>query len=174
MGEGDVRSSVTRAVVAGAIAAALGVGCSDKRDRVVRPPGSDIPSLTVAQLLQAPDTLRVDGATLTTQVFLWRDFMGDPVSGSMLYATVRLNGAPPDTIPPTAGKVYLWVIHGSDVWSATLALGPIDPDGTRTYFVSGGPRWGPGIDVDVVIGVRSSPSDVDLVLRRTVRILMTS
>jgi hypothetical protein len=162
-----------RTVLAGAIAAALGVGCSDQRDRVLRPPGSDIPPLTVAQLLQAPDTLRVDGATLTTQVFLWRDFMSGPVRGSLLYATVRLNGAPPDTIPPTAGKVYLWVIHGSEVWSATLTLGYTDPDGTRTYSISGGPRWGPGIDVDVVIGVRSSPSVVSLVLRRNVPILMT-
>jgi hypothetical protein len=173
VGKGDVRAGVTRAVLAGAIAAALGAGCSGERNRILRPPGSDIPPLTVAQLLQAPDTLRVDGATLTAQVSLWRDFMNQPANGSLLYASVHLNGAPPDTIPPTAGKVYLWVIHGSDVWSATLALGPTDPDGTRIYSASGGPRWGPGIDVDVVIGVRTSPSDVALVLRRNVPILMT-
>jgi len=148
----------------------VAAGCSDEHRRVMGPRTS-IPSLTVAELLAAPDSLRVNGVTLKTEIYLYRDWMGDPERGTGLIAFVHLNGDPPGTLPASVGAVYLWVLHGSDVWSETMTDQGIDPgraDSPHLFRAQYGPRWDG--TVDVVIGVRTSPTDVSLVLRKDVPI----
>lgn len=128
------------------------------------------PSLTVDELLAAPDSLLVDGMRLSAQVELYRDFMPfSPPEGRPLVAYALLNGSPPDSVPPSVSVVYSWVIRDSlEVWSRTMSLQMIDPsrNGAHIYQARDGPLWGPGITVDVVIGVRTSPAIVSLVLLR--------
>jgi hypothetical protein len=165
-------SRVTATILA---LAALGLaGCSDDH-RVIGPRPPSVPSLSLSQLLSAPDSLVVDSTTMSVHVDLWRDFMSDHTSGSPLFVSAQLNGSPPGTYPASAGEVYVWVIHESNVWSAIMPLTLIDPNlsGAHVYQVGGGPRWGPGITVDVVLGVRTSPTEVSLVRLRDVLILMT-
>lgn len=102
--------------------------------------------------------------TLSARADLWRDFMPGS-EGSGLYVAAQLNGSPPGTYPPSAGDVYVWVVNGSQVWAATMQFDRVDPDlsDARLFHVNDGPAWGPGIQVDVVLGVRTSPTQVALV-----------
>jgi len=174
------------------IALAAGSGCSDKKVTAPNPPSAGIgqppapfihpppgiPNLTVAQLLAAPDSLRLADTTtaIPVSVILWRDYFSDHVSGSPMYAVALFS--PPYSDPTDA---YLWVIRdSSDVWSTTMRFQFIEyPTNdynyyAYNYYASGGPKWGPGAYVDVVIGVRRSPTDVRLVLLRHVWIGATS
>jgi hypothetical protein len=136
------------------------------------PPPLPPPSLTVVQLLAAPDSLVVDGMKISVQAFLDRDFMPfAPPEGRPLAAIVYLDGSPPGTFPPSASDFYIWAIRdSSEVWSATMAFQGLQ-NGARIYLAQGGPLWDPGILVDVVIGVRTSPTVVPRVLIRGVLIM---
>jgi hypothetical protein len=149
----------------------VAAGCSPDRHRVLEPPPPSIPSLTVAELLAAPDSLRVDGMTLTTEVYAYRDWMADPDSGTGVIAFVHLNGNPKGTLPSSIDAVYIWVVNGSEVWSQAMADLGIDAgrtDSSHLFRAQYGPRWDG--TVDVVIGVRTSPTEVSLVLLKDVTI----
>jgi hypothetical protein len=132
------------------------------------------PSLTVDQLLAAPDSLLVDGMRLSAGVYLNRDFMlGGPPEGSPLSAIAYLNGSPPGSLPASISDVYLWAVRdSSEVWNTTMNFQYIDwsRNGAQIYQGGGGPLWDPGILIDVVIGVRASPTKVSLALFRDVLI----
>ena len=89
-----------------------------------------------------------------------------------MVAIALLNGSPPGSFPTSVSDVYVWVIRDSDVWSAAMSFQGIDwsRDGAHHYLAVDGPIWGPGISVDVVIGVRTSPTNVSLALFRDVLI----
>jgi len=159
------------------------LGCSKEHLEFVAPPFQPwfqtqpplpMPSLTVSQLLAAPDTLVVEGKALTAAIYLNRDFMPfSPPEERPLAAFARLNSAPPDSFPTSVSDVYVWVIRDStDVWAAAMTLQYIDAgeNGARHYFAGGGPLWDPGLLANVVIGVRTSPSSVSLALFRDVPI----
>jgi hypothetical protein len=85
-----------------------------------------------------------------------------------------LDGSTPGTFPASVSYVYLWAIRdSSDVWSATMSFMGSDTRG-RNYSAWDGPLWGPRSLVDVVIGVRTSPTAVSLVLLRGVPISSTT
>jgi len=130
--------------------------------------------MTVEELLASPDSLLVDGMTLSAELGLHRDFMlGGPPDGTPLGAGVFLNGSPPGSFPASVTSVYLWAIRDSSaVWDTTMSFLQIDwtRNGAHQYVVGGGPRWDPDILVDVVIGVRTSPHNVSFGLFRNVPI----
>ena len=156
--------------------ALVAAGCSDDDNRLKPPPPSGLPSMTVDELLASPDTLRAGGMMLSAELYLGRDFMPvAPPEGWPLVAFALLNGSPPGNFPPSVSDVYVWVIRdSSEVWGATMSFQGIDPsrNGAHSYYAAEGPLWGPGILVDVVIGVRTSPTEVSLALFRDVRIIM--
>lgn len=149
-------------------------GCWDEHYRLVPPSPPSIPSLTIDQLLTSPDSLLVDGMPLSAQIQLYRDFFPiSPPEGRPMTAWVALNGSPSGSFPASVSDVYIWVIRdSSDVWRATTRFDGTDPtrDGAHIYRAGNGPFWDPGILVDVVLGVRSSPSKVSLALFRDVPI----
>jgi hypothetical protein len=172
------------------IALAAASGCSDKKVTAPPPPSTGtgqppapfvhpppgIPSLTLGQLLSAPDSLRLDSTstTIPVSVDLYRDFQpfGSPPDGRPMVAIVLFS-------PPFSDStdVYLWAIRdSSDVWVTTMDFQWIEPRGDHdvwNYYAGGGPKWDPDTYVDVVIGVRTSFSDVRLVLLRHVQITAT-
>jgi hypothetical protein len=155
----------------------VAAGCSDRTnvEGPMPPPPSppSIPSLTVDQLLAAPESLQIHGMTLSVSVGLSRDFMPSlPPEGTGLRAYALINGSPPGSFPDSMSDVYVWAIRDSAVWDTTMvfALDNVDGKGTRQYWADGGPRWDTGALVDVVIGVRTSRTEVSLVRFRDVLI----
>lgn len=148
-------------------------GCSDEDNLTQPTPPPSIPALTLDQLYAAPDSLI--GMKLYEEPGLGRDFMPfSPPEGLPLVAGIFLIATPPDSFPASVSDVYLWVIRdSSEVWSKTMVFELIDEarGGAHFYVARGGPLWGPDILVDVVIGVRTSPTNVALVLVRGVPII---
>jgi hypothetical protein len=156
---------------------ALFVGCSDTTKPSL-PPANDptVPTLSLSQLYAAPDTLV--GLALYEEPFLWRDFMlFNPPEGTPLRAVVFLNDAAPESLLDSVTEVYIWVVKdSSEVWFKTMQFQHVDVqrDGAHNYIAVDGPLWGPGILVDVVIGVRRSGGDLSTILIRAVPIIGTA
>lgn len=101
-------------------------------------------------LRATPTTAMVSGQLVQLQADLWRDFMpavaGSP-DGQPLAVVVRL------TDPIATVRVeHIWVIFGDQIWSADTEQVP----GTQDWVARGGPKWGPGVRVDVVAQLREA------------------
>ena len=131
-------------------------------DDDVSAPDSNAPTMTLAQLASAPETLDLREQNYHLETDLWRDFMPiSPPDGKPLLAVARLVSTEP--IPDDVKLVYLWVINGNRVWATRFAEEPVVSGNTIQGFARGGPKWGPGISVDVVVGVRIGSSELRLV-----------
>lgn len=131
-------------------------------DDDVSAPDSNNPAITLAQLKSAPETLDLPEQDYHLETYLWRDFMPiSPPDGKPLAAVVRLVSTEP--IPDDVKLVYLWVVNGQQVWATRFAEEPVVSGNTIEAFANGGPKWGPGISVDVVVGVRIGSSELRLV-----------
>jgi len=164
---------MVRSGLAVVLLALVAAGCSDEHNGLKPPPSSPgLPSMTVGELLSSPESLLVDGSKISIQISLNRDFFPEsPPEGRPMTAYIVLNGFPPGSVPESAA-VYLWAIRDSvAVWGVTMDVDGIDQiHGGGTYHAWQGPLWDPGILVDVVIGVRTSPVKVSYVLLRNVLI----
>ncbi len=100
-----------------------------------------------ASIASAPEQVRIDGREFTLAASAWRDFQPiAPPNGQPLIVVVEVT--PSDMMPsPTDIAVdRVWVLNGKKQWSAK-------PEQSTTQLetaVRGGPKWGPGIEVDVV------------------------
>jgi hypothetical protein len=135
--------------------------------------GGHPPRFTLEELRAAPETLFVDGKGVTAQAFVWRDFMpSTPPEGTPLLGDVDLLPVGSGELP-NASDLFVWVVNGTEVWVGALEHEGPGPSGGERYHFAGGPRWGPGTKVDVVVGLRTAPKRVDLVADRGVPILRT-
>ena len=99
-------------------------------------------------LRATPTSAIISGQPFALQVDLWRDFMPvAPPDGQPLAVVVRL----PDQMG-TVSVERIWVIFGDQLWSADTEQVP----GTRDWVARGGPKWGPGVGVDVVARLREA------------------
>ena len=108
-------------------------------------------------LRATPTSAIVAGQPFELDVDLWRDFM--PVvpgsaDGRPLAVVVRL----PDRLT-TVRVERIWVIFGDDVWSAEAERA----QGTQDWVARNGPKWGPGVRVDVVARLREATGNEVLV-----------
>jgi hypothetical protein len=133
------------------------------------------PRLTIEELRAAPETLVVNGAKITAQASIWRDFMPTTpptTNGSELRGAVDLVPVDPTFQASTPSKLFVWVVHGSEVWIGTLTHEGVGSSGGQRYTCAGGPRWDTGSKVDVVVGIPDGKHH-DLVADRAVTILRT-
>lgn len=164
------RVPAARAVQAGLAAlaafAAFAAGCGGD-DAATKPPAPPPPpSFTVSELLAAPLDLKFDGINFEVEVELWRDFMppsepdGRPMAA---FATVTAVGAL--DWPAEITTLYVYVVKESEVWASKMErdASGVRPPNQRLYVARDGPKWGPGIAVDVVIGIRTTNGVVHLV-----------
>ena len=113
----------------------------------------------------APRVVSVDGATLRLEASLWRDFQPiSPPDGKPLIAGLRVitvDGAP---IPSTLRADSVWIYNGSGVWAASVTEEQLRTAGASFFDVvaRNGPKWGPGIEVDVVVQLRDAAGDAVL------------
>lgn len=115
---------------------------------------------TLTELLAAPTALDFDGVAFEPQVFASRDFMpAAPPDGRPLAVVVRVGqGFPSVAIDRVS------VVHSGQVWtSATTRV-----QGTNDWVARDGPKWGPGVTVDVIIQTRHSILGVKLLRRPAV------
>jgi hypothetical protein len=98
------------------------------------------------------------GKAITFETSLWRDFQPiTPPDGKPLVAILRIKTEDGSEVPGTLRADLVWVLNGDQTWSAVPQEERLRPETSPVYELVAreGPKWGPGISVDVVIRLRS-------------------
>ena len=122
------------------------------------------PPLSIKELRNVPTEIVVDGRSFSLSSYPWRDFMptspGSP-NGSPLMVVLKVATAGKKPLPGGVRLERAWVLFGEEVWEASDFRSGRRPvkDGwiicaetpVCEATVRGGPKWGPGVFVDVVV-----------------------
>jgi len=110
----------------------------------------------VDRLLAAPEKIEIDGREYVLDAGLVRDFMPGEYGreGSPLYAGTEIIAVDSQPFPSVLDADSMYVVNDGDVWAVTLI--DAEPPPAADYKIrkraeDEGPRWGPGIYVDVVV-----------------------
>ena len=138
------------AAFAGLVAVACG---GSPLGPVVVPPGADVRT--------APATANLAGQALTLEAYPWRDFQPGPGSspdGRPLIVSVRVQAAGGAAVDGGVRADTMWVVYGDQAWVAPAVReqprAATAPD--LEVVARGGPMWGPGAYVDVVVRLRDA------------------
>jgi hypothetical protein len=76
-----------------------------------------------------------------------------PPDGKPMSAHLRVQAANGTSFPTTVRATFAWVLLGNETWAAPIQEEVEWPAGSpfREWVVRGGPKWGPGVLVDVVV-----------------------
>ena len=111
------------------------------------------------KLLQAaPDVITVADRNLILKTQLWRNFMPiSPPDGKPLIGSIVLQTMEKVSLPPGVQVEAVWVVNDKTLWSPSpLEVNKGDDSTQIEIVVRNGPKWGPGIKVDVVVRVRDA------------------
>ena len=138
-----------RLLVLAAVLAGLASACTS--EQVLGPPAL-VP--VTPELRNAPQEVSLGGVTVHLGTYLWRDFQPvTPPDGKPLIAVLRVTSVDATAIPASVQADSAWVLNTNLAWAT--AVHEEQPRGASPASVEvvarGGPKWGPGIDVDVVV-----------------------
>ena len=130
----------------------------------------NLSSLTPEELLAKPEQISINGEAYSIKTFLWRDFMPDcPPNGQPLLGQINLIGDANSELPKTVDLDKVWLVSGNKVWESDFSNEnrPISNNNKikMEKVVIGGPKWGPGINVDVVVRVIDKADNKEYFLR---------
>jgi hypothetical protein len=116
-----------------------------------------------SELREAPLSARLAGQTLSIETYLWRDYMpSSPPDGKPLIAVVRVRAAGGAPLDARLAADTIWVINGDQAWAAPAVRDAAR--NTQPEFLEvtarNGPKWGPGVAVDVVVRLRDGVGGV--------------
>jgi hypothetical protein len=126
------------------------------------------PSLGSLQDLQAaPEKVEINGSEYTLETDLWRDVMPiAPPDGKPLIAIVKVKSPGETAISSKIDATRLWVIKGKEIWETEFTDEERSTVGDTLEKVGrNGPKWGPGVHVDVVVNVIDLKSGKNYLLR---------
>jgi hypothetical protein len=124
-----------------------------------------VPKIPADELRTAPQRIALGDQEYALETHLWRDFMPiSPPDGKPLIALLRVVEQNAEPIAPDLKVEYLWVINGAKIWATTLSDEslPPSPQNELQAIARGGPKWGPQIQVDVVVGLRCGQGSLQL------------
>ena len=128
--------------------------------------GPVLPEFGEEQLYAAPESLLIGERVFEFEILLWRDFQPPvPPGGDAMIAAVGLSSRDGLPLPEAMEARYLWVLQHKFRWEVELVdeEHPADSDSLQMRLARGGPRWGPGITVDVFLGVEDGDGRLHLV-----------
>lgn len=127
-------------------------------------PGPTAPeSISASTLTASPTTVVIEGQTLTLAASLWRDFQPiSPPDGKPMIAGLQVQSLGGSAVPATVTADTVWLVHGTDVWSGVAREERSRQDTAPVYEVVArdGPKWGPGVLVDVILQLRHASGRV--------------
>ena len=133
------------------VASVLVIGCSQN-------PVSAPPEIPINQLLSSPDTITVEGTRLYLTTSMYRDFMPvSPPDGKPLVAECLITSTDTMDITRLISADAIWVVYQGQVWKSWLT-DPVNPPdliwpNCVAKIALNGPKWGPGVTVDVIVRV---------------------
>jgi hypothetical protein len=121
--------------------------------------GSSPSAPSTSDLRQASESVAVGGKTLRLTTEIWRDFMpisppdGKPMVARLVVST--LDGSP---FPSGVSVERTWLFFGNQTWETADLQPEFQQPGAASLAVVAreGPKWGPGVSVDVVVRLRDS------------------
>jgi hypothetical protein len=116
-------------------------------------------SVPIQDLSQAPSSVVIGGKTLVLGASLWRDFQPiAPPDGRPLVAVLQVRTDDGSVVPADVRADAVWIVFGADVWSVAPREERQRSETTPVYelVARDGPKWGPGVDVDVVVRLRAA------------------
>lgn len=128
-------------------------------------------SVSIKDLRNAPTMVVVDNRSLHLSAYAWRDFMpgNAGLEGSPMMIAFKVTSADKQPLPSGLRMERAWVLFGEEVWEVSNLRGPkADQDHDKDSWIKcpvspvceisvhGGPRWGPGVYVDVVVRLTDS------------------
>jgi hypothetical protein len=141
-----------------AIALALTQGSSQVGQSNEQPP------LSIKNLRNVPTEIVVEGRSLSLSTYPWRDFMPTTFpapNGSPLMVVLKVASSDNKPLPSGMRLERAWVLFGEEMWEASDFRSGRRPvkDGwiicaetpVCEATIRGGPKWGPGVFVDVVV-----------------------
>lgn len=124
-------------------------------------------SVSIKDLRDAATEVVLDRRSLSLSTYPWRDFMptiGLTAGGSPLMVVLKVATADKKPLPSGVRIDRAWVLFGEQVWEASDFRAPANgPRSDKDSWVNcaespvceatvrGGPKWGPGVFVDVVV-----------------------
>ncbi|MTI88320.1 MAG: hypothetical protein FH748_10160 [Balneolaceae bacterium] len=117
--------------------------------------------IPIQELMAAPDTLYIDSQPFVLRTYMWRDFQPiSPPDGKPLIAIFWVYSADSTKIPESLTANAAWIINENKIWDTYLTGEEPPPSQQQPYqlyeVARNGPKWGPGIEVDVVLQLQSN------------------
>ena len=116
------------------------------------------PKTTIETLLSTPEQIEIEGRMYILETYLWRDFMPiSPPDGKPLIAIIWVTAIDSLRFPSSIEATKLWVISGEEIWETKFSDEERPQLPHREHQLEkvarNGPKWGPGIYVDVVVRI---------------------
>lgn len=146
-------------------------GCSEDFEGMVVSPFND------AQISAISDTVHFEGNHLVIETRVNRDFMPIcPPSGNPMTGYIRLRDLNEEPLGFSVSEATLFIISRNKMWVRDLVIsGPYD---TRLHqlemYANKGPKWAPGMVVDVVVWFRDQVGEQHWIKEENVRISESS
>ena|SRR5215831_16202756 len=127
-------------------------------------------------LLSAPDTLSLVGYGSVIAPDLYRDFSPNAPSGNPLTAVVTFSLISASDFSANVTAAYVYVLNGNDVWKAVLQMQDPNqlPHDEVVLIAKNGPKWAPGTQATVVLGLMIQGRGFQLVNLGNVAIAIAS
>jgi hypothetical protein len=110
----------------------------------------------------AYDTLFLESGTFILDAYIWRDFQPiSPPNGKPMFSINWLINIDSVKIPDNIDLIKQFVINTDSIWISDYLndVRPNQPIYKIEKYSNGGPKWGPGINVDVVAQIYDSLYD---------------
>lgn len=144
-------------------------------------------SVSIRELRNAPTTIVIDNRSLHLSAGASRDFSPGPPrpDASALMVGVKVTAADQKSIPKGVRMDRVWVLFGEEVWEVPIRGRIIGQDTWINWMncgdkpvceisISNGPKWAPGVYVDVVVRLTDSEGKSHLLQAPNQRVLSTS
>lgn len=112
--------------------------------------------LSRSELSRAPVAIVVAGVELTLDTYIYRDFAPiSPPDGQPMIAAIVIKAASGKAIPANLRAESLYVMFGDRLWTAEPVQEWPSKNASEMQLVArNGPKWGPGVNVNVVVRLK--------------------
>jgi hypothetical protein len=126
--------------------------------------------VSINELRKAPAKVVLDGRSLSLSAYVWRDFMPSVqsmIDGKPMIAVFKVATSDKKSFPSGIRIERAWVLFGEQMWETSdfreQIGGPANNKDSSEKWINcsdatvceavarGGPKWGPGVFVDVVV-----------------------
>ncbi len=122
---------------------------------------------SIQDLLAAPEQIEIDGREYILETYLWRDFMPPtPPDGRPLIALIWVTAIDSLPFPPSIDANRLYIVNDELLWETAFSSEDRPDNPNREHqlekIAREGPKWGPNIQVEVIVSVVDGENNIYL------------